>query len=1680
MAENDGRAHNWQSIRGWDGSQHRAFEELCFQLRKAAPPGWETIKTAAPDGGVEWYDQAPDGSAAHGYQVKFVHRLEDLIPQARKSAKTVGENIAHRRIVRLEFLTPFDLSDPTPLTPKGAPRQGARERWNTAVARWKDELPGLAGVEIRYVGGGELLERLTQPGNEGRQWFFFEKRALGTEWFREQIALAEGLAESRYTPEHHVALPLARVADACALPGEFLRHAAQQARDLQAAVETLLAEMAWWLDRYPAPDSSPTHNALSRWAQTWTPALREGADSLVQDLSAVSARSGFPAERAAAVVEDMMEQLGEFRVLADRFADEPPGTDEAPSPPLSPPGAGLPRTASESLDALCKSALARAHNACEQVLGLMQSSAAQAAEKRAWLLLGEAGQGKTHLLVDAARRAVAEGRPALVVFGQELSGRGTLSEIAQRRGLGQLPERDFLQAMDAAGAASGCRFLLIIDALNDSADAENWKSELLALQGHLAGYRHIALVVSCRSTFSSLVVPDHFDGPTSVHSGFAGREMEGLESYLRGNRAALPNTPLLASVFTNPLFVKLYADSLNRSRDQGSDSRPRDRSAVFDAFVDHRAESICTRLGLDPLERPVHRAVDALASHMATGHLSVLPRNEARDLANAYAPGATAWPETMLGQLLAQGIVSHEQTYGADAGIGIGFPYQAFGDDRIVRSVFAAHQDEIESLRQGRQLPDGSALRDWLRQASPNHQEAASVLLPEQAGTELIDLLAFPPEPATDTSGPDSRTDLQRYRADMRRHRLARNFLTTLPLRSTRSVTERTIALLNETAARGRHTTGVLEAVLSVTAEPGHLLNADRLHRVLARKPRPQRDAWWGAETYAMLWEVTALHRLLRWAEQYPTPQDLRPSSRRARPRLGDRTRRPVTTPGATDGEVARLAATTLVWTLTSSNRFLRDRATKALVQLLLGHGDVLVSLLDRFMDEDAEKVDDAYLFERLVWVAYGVMARRGESEEQQGLLARVAQRTIKYVYGEPDSPVHASRNALLCDAATRIVTMAHGAGVITDEEAAVVRHPHACPELGPAPAEEDLDALFPQRKQDTGGVLWGSIRSSLSPLGGFADYEVRPAVLHFSMLPLSSGYPRRPSWQRRNDPVKVDAARIPAFAQSLPESVRPALSTPAAVTQLLTGWTAQHVLDRDQYALLQDCKAAPADDERLAETQVDAKWAARWVLARVAGLGWTPELFADFDAQRRRASASHQSHKGERIGKKYQWMALHELVERLANHRHPHRTFEDDTAGYPGAARLALLDIDPSLPPARHPFAGAEDQGRYTDTEQATFPPASPSDPLAPPVPALPDDDGVDEWISHPDDLPGLEELGVRADGQGREWVVLHEQAVDDHDGRGWSITRGQAEQWHRIQSWIVSDDDQFTSLLTWLEGRSLTSRLMPEGPDRHSLLLSDFPTTPGPWTDPEPDTWHVRSFLHQDQEPAEDSPQGTADGDDDLSTPETAPGPAAATEPADFLAMRRKKREARQAESLADLAERWKDGPVTDKETWLERALASQPQSRIDHATDPAGQPVTAIPTTQGYSWSAQSADCSLDAPVSVTLLNDPLLRDSGLQRDPDRSRWYDAEGQLQVQYLSWDRPTGAADSLLVSREWLEQRLRRGGHCLVQGMFGERQTVTAEQPRIWGEFSQTAGHTAQGQRTLGTPISTLRRSLG
>ena len=96
-----------------------------------------------------------------------------------------------------------------------------------------------------------------------------------------------------------------------------------------------------------------------------------------------------------------------------------------------------------------------------------------------------------------------------------------------------------------------------------------------------------------------------------------------------------------------------------------------------------------------------------------------------------------------------------------------------------------------------------------------------------------------------------------------------------------------------------------------------------------------------------------------------------------------------------------------------------------------------------------------------------------------------------------------------------------------------------------------------------------------------------------------------------------------------------------------------------------------------------DPNVARRWILQRVADLGWTPDKFENYDKHlgHGRQRVDIEKLKTERIGKKYQWIALHELEALLSDHFHLSRKWRNDDPVFEGAWQLYSPDFDPAQP---------------------------------------------------------------------------------------------------------------------------------------------------------------------------------------------------------------------------------------------------------------------------------------------------------------------------------------------------------------------------------------------------------------
>ena len=259
--------------------------------------------------------------------------------------------------------------------------------------------------------------------------------------------------------------------------------------------------------------------------------------------------------------------------------------------------------------------------------------------------------------------------------------------------------------------------------------------------------------------------------------------------------------------------------------------------------------------------------------------------------------------------------------------------------------------------------------------------------------------------------------------------------------------------------------------------------------------------------------------------------------------------------------------------------------------------------------------------------------------------------------------------------------------------------------------------------------------------------------------------------------------------------------------------------------------KAIPAEDPR---TMFNATWAQRWIFQRVISLGWTPEHFANFDQRVNYWLGSRTEHKPERFGKKYQWIAFHELIARIADNFHMMPGYGGEPVPYEGPWQLLSRDIDPTLPPPlrTRDIDGDVEVGKTFAQEDVQW--------WIPNGPRYRDDDppAGEGWGTDSGDIPEFEPLVRRQDDDGTRWVVLHAW-YNWTSGYPWDRVghSRRREIWSHVYSWLVKPE-QRDAVVRYIGHRSLMNNWMPGGArNTDAAYLGELP-----WAvsrDTEMDVW-------------------------------------------------------------------------------------------------------------------------------------------------------------------------------------------------------------------------------------------------
>ena len=1352
---------NFNNIRPWGLTQHSGFEELCCQLAayEKTPSGARFIRKGTPDGGIECYWKLSNGDE-WGWQAKFFLTSPDTAQwkQIDDSVKTALDK--HPHLVRYFLCLPIDRADPRILK-----QNWFMDKWDAHIASWKAlaDSKGMT-LDFEYWGCHEITERLTLEEHQGRCLYWFNTECFSKNWY--EMRLDEALADAgpRYTKDLNVDLPIAKTFEALGRAGGFFKR-----------IEEVFGEtkIKW---QYVSEDS------LQKESESKYDELQQLVGKLLikLDIARIAYQDKIGWEEIGSLAHQATEKSWEqYRQLEKNRSAYNQKTKDTPKDPntFGPQYQHSIHLVSELISKL--NAVRECACGDEAVLS----------NTPALLIIGEAGTGKTHLFCDVVRKYLASGLPAIILHGMHFAASEPWSQILEILGL-KCSRDEFLGALQAHAESKNCRALLCIDALNEGDGKNLWKNHLAGMLAVLERFPQIGIAVSVRTSYENSTIPAQLipNKLTKVaHYGFYGHEYEATEVFFAYYKIERPAIPLLTPEFGRPLFLKIFCEALNKGGHTKVPPGIAGMSSIFDFYLDATNEKLAEDLDFDVKDRLIQKSIEKLAEQMATDKTSWLLREKAKEIVDLVLPGRS-FQASLFKALLSDGLlIDNKRIVNNEDKDVVHFSYERFLDHKICSQLLKKHiQDGQLSQAFSVDNPLGLLVKDksaaW---ANKGLLEALAIQLPELYAQELPDVIPHAQE-------------WQPVREAV---------VESILWRKTSSFSDKTLQYVNKVLLKYDDShSAFFDALFIVAPNPEHPYNSKFLHKNLFLKSMPDRDRDWSILVSSSYGEKGAIDRLLQWAWSNEDKKYLSDDS-------------------------VFLSSISICWLFTSSNRFLRDAATKALVCLLTPRLQIVRKLISLF-----QKVNDPYVLERVLAVAYGCVLRSTDNTA----VSEIAEEAYKAVFvGETIVP-----NMVIRDYARGVIEKAVSIGASLSFDITTARPPYKSSLPSKIPTKAELEK-YSQYSKEMPDAEWSRVHIYSSIIGqeDFARYVIgsdhrakwlNRRVGQPHILTTEEKYEQFVSTLTANEKkafdlfekslrssnvisfVDIEGKNVLTLGAEGDKSKEKGIPTEAIARKKLYSCLSKEkkeVFNSDIYNFTKNrykyCN----------ELDLDIKPMQRWLFQRVLDLGWTVERFGTYDRNLNRHSNDYRtSHKAERIGKKYQWIAYYEMLAFMTdNYELRGNNISDKMEPYFGAWQLShARNIDPSI------TTQSTKQSEDGEISKAWWVPLVYNN-LEIAIDNLP-------WIKDTADLPDPKVLmEVKNPKDGSVWLVLDafvKWRAPAPVGEDYYRTK-RKQLWYSAESYLIKESDM-KKFMAWAKSQNYWGRWMPEAKSQSDLFLGEYYWSP------------------------------------------------------------------------------------------------------------------------------------------------------------------------------------------------------------------------------------------------------------
>jgi len=552
---------------------------------------------------------------------------------------------------------------------------------------------------------------------------------------------------------------------------------------------------------------------------------------------------------------------------------------------------------------------------------------------------GEAGIGKSHTLANFIYKYyISKNMPAILLLGQDFVSSENI-EIQFAKNLNyQENLKTFCQYINNIAVIKNITIPIIIDGINESKDKEIWKMGLINFIKTVTSFSNLKMILSLRDTYYQRCISEEIENIDKLkiikHNGFAERSFEAAKEFFEFYNIPVPVTQLINREFSNPLFLSIYCEIVSKYEINIDEFKYDNFINIYDEYLRKVNELILNKYDIYTDKNIVKDCLYIIARDSIANKFNSYEDalESIREIAELYDIKKTI----LLNELINNGILYKE---GKRDGEILNFTYERY--EKISKAEYLlSNINGIQELEN--EVNDGN-LHDYFDHSDKFDQgvlEELLIIIPMRYKKDIFEIV-------------DPEKISFKYYLDSA---YIQSLIWLKDYYNVNIIAKNLKRLVKEDYRE--HIIDILIKCSYIYTNP---CNVKMIHNYLLKMSMPELDYKWTIviENYYDNFTAKTIDNLINYSLTYGNE--------------------------FLDDDTIYLISNILSWFLSSNNRGLRDKSTKALAKILVNKSNISSKLITEF-----NQVKDIYILERIIAAIYGAVIRSTDNDKIEGLATKL------------------------------------------------------------------------------------------------------------------------------------------------------------------------------------------------------------------------------------------------------------------------------------------------------------------------------------------------------------------------------------------------------------------------------------------------------------------------------------------------------------------------------------------------------------------------------------------------------------------------------------------------------------------------------------------------------------------